>query len=265
MKLHALLIAAIAVMAAALPLTDDRTAVVGMPMWIRELVLPGPELEVAPVDLETPVVVRIADAYPHGTAFRYDLVVYGLDPGTFDLRDYLVHRDGSPVDDLEPLTITIESVLPPGRVQPNRPDMSEAPPVGGYGTLLWVAGGVWFAGLWAILAVGRKKKVAEALESTRPETVADRLRPLVDRAVAGRLSRSERSQLELMLIAFWRTKLDLGSASTAEALTTLRSDEQAGPLLRQMEDWLHRPEPPGDVDVAGLLRPYQDELADPAT
>ena len=36
------------------------------------------------------------------------------------------------------------------------------------------------------------------------------------------------------------------------------ADEQAGPLLSQVEAWLHRPGGEQDVDVAVLLAPYQN-------
>jgi hypothetical protein len=251
--------------AAALLLGDERQAAVGMPLWIRDLVLPGPELEVAPAGPRAPVMLRIADVRPHGTSFRYDLVVYGMEPGTHDLRDALVRRDGTPAAGLQPLPVVIASVLPPGRVQPNRPERGELPPVGGYGTLLWIAGAAWCVGLWALLRLGRPRRAAGAHEVVRPQTVADRLRPLVEKAVAGRLSGAERAQLELTLIAFWRTRLDLHGVGTAAALTTLREHERAGPLLRRIEDWLHRREPPRDVDIAELLAPYRAELADAGT
>ena len=46
-----------------------------------------------------------------------------------------------------------------------------------------------------------------------------------------------------------------------QAIAVLKGHEEAGPLIRKLEDWLHRP--PGDrlaepVDVAELLRPYRD-------
>ena len=37
---------------------------------------------------------------------------------------------------------------------------------------------------------------------------------------------------------------------------------EAGPLLQQLESWLHRPGPADRVDVAGLLKPYQDVPAE---
>ena len=58
-------------------------------------VLPGSELEVKPIGERTPIVLRIVRVFPHGTAFRYDLEYYGLEPGSFDLKDYLQRKDRS--------------------------------------------------------------------------------------------------------------------------------------------------------------------------
>ena len=85
---------------------DQRQATVGMPAHIDQLVLPGPELEVRPLDDSgSPVVLRITNAFRHGTAYRYDMVYYGLEPGKFDLRDYLRHKDGSSATDLPAIPV----------------------------------------------------------------------------------------------------------------------------------------------------------------
>jgi hypothetical protein len=78
----------------------------------------------------------------------------------------------------------------------------------------------------------------------------------------GELGRAERAQLELSLVAYWRRRLGLDDRRPEQVITLLREHEQAGPLLRGLEDWLHRPEPPEDVDVAALLAPYRDLPAD---
>src|SRR5919199_1044228 len=99
---------------------DQRRATVGMPARIDQVVMPGPELVARPLDdPRAPVVLRVVNTYPHGTAFRYDLVYYGLEPGTFDLRGYRRRKDGSSTAGLPPLKVTIEPLLPPGQVVPN--------------------------------------------------------------------------------------------------------------------------------------------------
>lgn len=248
--------------------TEGRVAArasVGVPVDVRNVVWSGSELEVAPVELATPIVLRITDVRPHGDALRYDLVVYGLDPGEYDLADFVRRSDGSATLELEPVPFTVASILPPGQVEPNPLQAGEAPVVGGYTRLLWIAGGLWCLGLAAILFVGRRRR-AHAAAARRPASLADRLRPLVEQALAGRLSREDRAALELTLIAAWRQRLDLGRLGTAEALAKLKRHDEAGPLLRSLEHWLHRPDGPGgpdraragDVDLARLLEPYRN-------
>ena len=121
---------------------------------------------------------------------------------------------------------------------------------------------LWVAGLAAILALGRKRAISAGGTRTRPQTLAERLRPLVEKGIAGRLSREDSAQLEMTLIAFWRRKLGLQDQGSAEALQFLRAHADAGPLLGQLELWLHSPGSAGKVDVAGLLAPYQRLAAD---
>jgi len=241
---------------------DDRVSTVGVPVWIQEIVLPGSELEVKDFQLETPIALRIAGVYPHGDAYRYDIEYYGLEAGTFDLRDYLRRVDGSTTDGLPRLTVQIDSVLSPGRVEPNRPASGELPAVGGYRAWMAIAALAWLAGLWAILKLGRKKDEAGAGEVLLPMTLAERLQPLVKRAVHGELSRRQEADLELILIAYWRKKLGLEARGAAQAMKELKAHPEAGPLLTKLEEWLHRDRPGGEVDLDALLRPYEDLPAD---
>jgi hypothetical protein len=242
---------------------DRRASTVGMPARIDGLVLPGSELEVKPLtERQAPVVVRIVSVAPHGTAFRYDLEYYGLEKGTFDLRDYLRRKDRSSTADLrQPLTVKIDSVLPPGQVKPHALQPEETPRPGGYVLLLTIAGALWIIGLFVILFAGRRRaKAAQA--AARPVTLADRLRPLVEGAMAGKLDAGRLADLERVLIVYWSRRLGLLDRKPADALAELRGHGEAGPLLAQLESWLHRPRPSATIDVAVLLKPYRTVPAD---
>jgi hypothetical protein len=239
---------------------EGRTSTVGLPARIEGLVLPGPELEARPIDRGQPVVLCIVHVQPHGTACRYDLEYYGLAPGTFDLKDYLQRKDGSSVGDLPALPITIQSLLPPGQVLPHELEARGGPRLGGYRLALLVTGVLWVLGLLAILLVGRRR--AKAVEAAaRPRTLADYLRPLVEGALAGKLPPARLAELERTLMIYWSRRLGLGDRKPADALAELRRHPEAGPLLRQLEAWLHRPGDGSAVDVAGLLGPYQHVAA----
>jgi len=257
-----LLVCGLQCVLAAAPAAESSQATVGMQARIEQLVLPGPELEARPpANARAPIVLRVTGVFRHGTDFRYDLVYYGLAPGEYDLRDYLRRKDGSPLGDLPPVPVTIASLLPAGQVEPNRLEISSLPRLGGY-RLLLVAGGVlWVAGLLAILCVGRKRSSSHG-EGGRKLSLADRLRPLVEQASAGDLPAARLSELERLLLAYWRKRLGVESERPAVAMAQLRSHPAAGGLLRQLEEWLHQPNRRTDVDVAALLAPYHDLPAD---
>ncbi|MCI0638857.1 MAG: hypothetical protein L0Y72_24155 [Gemmataceae bacterium] len=238
---------------------DKRKSSVGLPARIDQIVLPGTELEVKKLDdRKLPVVLRIVNVFPHGTAHRYDLVYYGLDPGTFDLRDYLKRKDGSSMADLPALPVEIKAILPPGQIEPNKLETQSGPWLGGYRLMLIVGGVLWVGGLAAILLVGRKRRAELARLASRPVTLADRLRPLVEEARTGTLSTAQRAELERLLLTFWQRRLGLEDAKPHEAFATLKKHPDAGPLIRQLEVWLHCPAPADSFDVGALLRPYAD-------
>ncbi len=243
--------------------SEARTTTVGVSKRIEQLVIPGSELVVKPRnDDRIPIVMRITASFRHGTDYRYDIVYYGLEPGKFDLTDYLKRKDGSSTGNLPAIRVEIKPVLPPGQIQPNRLESKPAPFLGGYRILLLVVAIVWVVGLIALLFVGRRRKPA-ADGADRPQlTLADRLRPAVEDAIAGKLTQSRQAELERLLLAFWRKRLNLEEMKAAEAISALRDHEEAGGLLRQLELWLHRRDHNDSVDVAALLKPYQDIPAD---
>jgi hypothetical protein len=118
---------------------------------------------------------------------------------------------------------------------------------------------------------GRRTKGALADAAARPVTLAERLRPLVEAAVAGRLEAQRLAELERLLIGYWTRRLGLEQMAPVEALGVLRAHEEAGPLLERLEAWLHRPGGGGSVDIPALLEPYRSieaealEARQPAT
>jgi hypothetical protein len=237
---------------------------VGMSGRLGGVVLPGPELKGKEPSRESPVVLRVARVDPHGTAFRYELEYYALVPGRYDLRDHLVRAaDGKPAVGLPSIVVTASPVLPPGQIEPNKLEIEPGPRVGGYRTLVIVVVVLWALGLAALIASfffprDQLKRAA----AVRPISLAERLRPLVDGATRGKLSRAELADLERALLAYWRKRLELESTEPGAAVERLRAHEEAGPLLAQLESWLHRPGPAAPVDVAALLAPYRDLPAD---
>jgi hypothetical protein len=240
---------------------DQREATVGMRAYVEQIVLEGPELVPASSSMGSQVVVRVVKTWPHGEHLRYDLEWVGFEEGSYDLTKYLVHKDGTPMDALPSIMVKVQSLLPAEAFEPSDIDPAAPARLDGYSTLQVVVGVFWGIGLLAILLVGRKRAV-KAPPPSPPPTLADRLRPIVEEVATGTADNAKKAELERLLVAFWRARLDLGSARAVDAIIAIRKHEEAGVLLRQVEAWLHAPEPPKSMDVAGLLGPYRSVTAD---
>jgi hypothetical protein len=230
---------------------------VGLAGRLRALWLPGTELRPRRLSAASPVVLRVVKARREGTGYRYELEYIGLERGSFDLTRFLERKDHSPLGELPAVEVVITGALPVGVVEPERLPWASGLALGGYqlgvtlGALLWLLGFVWL--LW---------RPTSALEEERdgPPRVsfADRLSPLVERAVEGRLTPSQRDELERLLIGYWRAELGLGG-EPEQLWATLRSHPRAAPLIEALDLWLYAP--PGRaaaVDLGALLAPYRE-------
>ena len=85
---------------------------------------------------------------------------------------------------------------------------------------------------------------------------------MIRAALEGELDENQKGELERMLLAYWRRRLDLFDLKPADAIAQLREHEEAGQLLRQLEFWLHAPGTAESVDIGKLLKPYENLPAD---
>ncbi|HIG30529.1 MAG TPA: hypothetical protein EYQ50_23130 [Verrucomicrobiales bacterium] len=233
---------------------------VGMQNEILQIVIPGSELKVIPLDdRKTPIVLRIKAVWPHGSEFRYDFVYYGLDPGNYNLKDYLQRIDGSDLTNVPELPVEISSVLPAGRIRPNPLGKEALPVLGSYKNTMTVISILWVVGLVALVVFGRFRKAEEIRVSVRGETLADRLKPMVEKAMHGEMSMEEQAALERLMLTFWQKRLNLQEVRAAQAILKLKEHDEAGPIFRALEDWLHRPDPvASEIKLAELLEPYRN-------
>ena len=236
---------------------------VGMRVRVDQIVIPGSDLRAKPVEDpgRADVIVRVLKVAPHGSDRRYNLEVAPQVEGEIDLRDHLERVDGSSMEGIPELRVIVDAIAPPDQVVPNELEIPAPSDVGGYRTLTIVAGVLWVLGLLALIFVGRKRKGTDPdAVDAKPVTLAERMRPLVERAGRGDLSTSERAELERLVLAHWRGERDLDGVPVADAVSRLRADDEAGPLLVRLEEWFHRPgtDEPSDSEVRELLAPYRD-------
>jgi hypothetical protein len=238
---------------------------VGFPAAV-EVWLPGPELAAVPVDdRRAPLTLRVDRATPERDGYRYTLVYTGLEPGRFDLRGLLRRADGRPAEGLPPVPVEVEGLRPPGEIRVHEAAAGPAVRVGGYRTALVALGAAWAAGLLGLVAyAARRRRQVRPVAPPVPVTFADRLRPLVEAAVAGTATPAQHAELERLLLAHWVRRLGLAGRAPAVVIDRLCRHAEAGPLVGRLAEWLHAPPVPGRAaDVAGLLAPYRVLPADP--
>lgn len=227
--------------------------------------LPRRDYQVKPVDDRSELILRIENVAPAGKNFAYDFYYIGLESHTYDLANYLLRADGEAATELSNITIRVGSILPKEHdgklVESVR---SPFPWLGGYRAALVIAAVAWVAGLvWYVVST-RKKFVPPPPPPPPPPTLAERMRPLVEAAAAGKLSADGQAQLERMLLGYWREKLNLAAdLPMSESLTKLKSHAEAGPLVRALEAWLHSPRGATAEEVTNLLEPYSHVSSPP--
>ncbi|MEM1442057.1 MAG: hypothetical protein AAGF67_06915 [Verrucomicrobiota bacterium] len=243
--------------------TETPTLSVGMSGTLESVVLPGPALEAVPLtDPKTALVLRIVNRYPHGDSFRYDFEFYGLEPGPYDLIDYLQPEGEAEPVDLPALLIEVKSTLPEEQILPNALEATSPPKLGGYRMALLIGGILWLLVMAWILFWKKSRNTEEEVSVEKPLSTADRLQPLLASAMTGTIEDEDRALLERLLLDHWRKKLELDPADPLEGMKAIRDHDEAGILVRRMEDWLHRPDQSfSDDDITELLKPYQNDNA----
>ena len=232
---------------------------VGLPLVIEDQYLSGPLLEPVPRrDREPSLVVRILETKPAQDGFRYTFEVQGLDAGTYNLGEFLREATAESGHSSHQVPLTITTELPPGLPRPADLEPKSAPEIGGYRTILKVLGVLWLIVLAIIINSFRKKKAA-ATQELPPPTLAERLKPLVQKASQETLSTDDQAQLERLLVGHWRKRLpEIANEEPAKVLRHLREHREASPLILQLEKWLHAPNPDfSSDDLDQLLAPYR--------
>ena len=243
------------------PLQDNQSGnpSVGVPGLVEQIVLPGSLLTHEKVNpSEADLVVRVIRSFPHGDSFRYDISYYGMESGEYDLSKYLIREDGSSTDDLPAIPVQVKSIIKSGQIKPNDLDIGMFGRVGGYFRMVVLGAFIWVAVLLAMIFLAREKKEAAVEQVSKKLSLADRLRPSIEAAISGNLPAEKHAELERMLFAFWQKRLKLTETEPSAAINQIRNNEESGPLIKQVEQWLHSPAQDSNVDIAELLKPYQN-------
>ena len=224
-----------------------------------------------PAALMPPIRVRIAGVKEDGAARIYDLRFIGEVEGLHDLRSSLERIDFGPRRNLPHAFVEVTGYFTDATFNAQLTDaekISVVSRIGGYAKRMVLLLGLWavpvvLALVWLLVgflskqrAARNRRKREQAALAAAP-TFAEQLRTLIEAIMAGRDTTENKARLEAMLVRFWRGRLDLTDKPMPEALATLRRHPQAGELLRELDNWLHRAPGTGrEPDLTALLTPY---------
>ncbi|MDB6152210.1 MAG: hypothetical protein JWL90_663 [Chthoniobacteraceae bacterium] len=226
----------------------------------------GPPVAVTPYKWGVAVNVRIARVTEQAGSRVYDVRYIANRAGTFDLKDYLASEDGRQLDGLPSFKFQGDPKLSKeldARIQETEKVHVD---VGGhyYATLAGLAV-FWIVWLLLLLFYGRPKRPKPAPDAPSEPTLAELLRSLLLQLEAGTLDADGKASMEMLILRHWREELALGGIPMNAALDAIKNDGKTGSLLRQLQDWLHRPgSTVGREDIAAFMAPYTIEAQKPA-
>jgi hypothetical protein len=226
--------------------------------------LPKPDYKPRSLDDRTELILRIESVKPLPNGqHRYELFYMGLEPGSYRLADFLIRPDGTTPDEVGDLRIQVRAMLPDNHDGKLNAYVPRAFPfIGGYRARLGVVTAIWVGGIAAFIIASRKKRIIQAPALIVPQpSFAERLRPLVEDAAAGKLNVEGQAHLERLLMGYWRERLNLPELRMADSLARLKAHAEAGELLRALERWLHRPNGARHEEIAELLQMYRNNSA----
>lgn len=221
----------------------------------------GPAIAVAPYKWGVAVNVRIAEVIERADKRIYDLRYIVNRAGTFDLKDYLVAEDGSPLDGLPTFKFTGDPKLSKNldtRIQETEEIRVD---VGGryYETLAALAA-LWIAWLLLLIFYKRPRPPAEPEAAPPGPTPAEMLRAFLAQLEAGTLDAEAKARMEMTVLQCWRNELALRDVPMSAALAEIARSERTARPLRQLQHWLHQRDPFVTRDeIAAALAPFAVE------
>ena len=248
---------------------------VGAPARIT-LSLDRPDYTTTPDDDSAPMWVHIEKIEPkEDGSFLYHLSYAGMESGIFNLTDYLQKSATERLS--EPVTsVGVRSAIPEGALYDFGDLLASAPPkvfpysktVGLLGAL-WLGWGVWLMRQRRLLRTGQADGAHPEDEATQDaadagkgqaahqKKLSDVLRPLVQKAALKTISTKEKALMEHILFLYWGKKLELDHLDDAEQLRRILDHEEAGELLRTVEQWLYQPAAAISAEaISDTLEPY---------
>lgn len=240
-------------------LLAQTSAPLGLPTTLTDIYIPGTEVEPIPrTDNKPSLVIRILEIKPAQDGFRYDLQIYGLDPGYHRISKYLRYKNTQqPVTKLKN-TLEITTQLPLETLPKPQPLEQNTPPEQSHYRALLITAAI----LWTILFLAiifYKKRKAATQQAVQEPTTQEKLQTLLLATAHGDLTTDEQAQLERLIIGHYKTQIpEIQNLPPTQALQKLKTHPQTSHLIQKIEQWLHHPNPKiTQAEIQPLLNPFQ--------
>ncbi len=236
-----------------------------VPLGVEEAVViryGGPRLVARPYRRGASLTLRIAEEVSHGSMRVYDVRYVVNLPGEFDVTDYLTSSDGLPIDDLPSFRVR-------GLTSLTKDIETRIREIEDVGVEIWhwyyetLAGLGVFWGLWllGLIFVGRPKRAPGPPPVPREPSIGERIEQILRALNQGELSgpgdpTGQKSRLEVLLLKYWRQRIDCGNDRMAVVCRTVRSDDDLGRVYETLEAWLH--DPNARVGADEFLQRYRE-------
>lgn len=215
--------------------------------------IPGDRLQALPADERSPAVLRVEPVGETAEGYVYEIDFVGLEPGEYDVTQYLRTITGSPPA-AEPVRVAVERKLPAdfrGEILTQTRRVGFPP--AWYTPTAVVVCIVWVACLPLMLLVGRKDNAVSCEAVPVVPSIRERLSSLLDE-IGDDEGKEAWQQLEATLIHYLADARHVSAAKAFDRLLALKKDEVAGPAIREFELCLHAPGGRGRESLDRALR-----------
>lgn len=233
----------------------DRGAVVTIGVE-NQLLLKTPFAELTPAEYhdKAPVTVRLESKEVDGDLYLYDFRYAFLQPGVFNVSDYIINLEGTGT--IDPVEVEGLTVIPKSFKGELMPLVKvEVPFDKSYPSTLYTLIAVWV--VWTALMYRLylyRPAAAVAQQDVAPSLIETIRRFLAE--VKSESSIDLQAELELLIHRYANDELHC-SEEAVKNLEALRRDARWGGVLEVLDAWLHRP---GARDTDQLLASLENKL-----
>ena len=227
---------------------------VGMVKRLK-VTLDGELLMAAKVDDKADAMVRIISTEKTANGFIYDLEFMGLEPGEYNLINYLRKASNGEKADLDEVKVEVGTELNAetwkGELLDFQKTVDTLTPW--YKKLNYLFLAFWVVILMVIIFYGRKKKEEDEVEVVQEKSLNEKICDLLG-SLEGNSTKELWQRIEGLIFQHWYERKNLEGLPMHEAIVKLKADSEAGPFILKLEKGLHSKDYRNEQEVSAMIK-----------